>query len=1307
MSLKRWRRWLNSLAQPGPRPPVALRPPRLKAWLRLEEFEVRLVPSCSGTVAAGSLTVSCDSADNTVTVDHAGTNTTVNGAPFADASFTAIRINTGTGGGTVNLNATPGKPTTVNEVSGNPATVELSPATHNLDTIQGAVTVNGATASGSNLVINDQAHATATTYTLTASSVARPGAVAITYNTMFDMTVNGGSGANTYNVTNTGAEVLLTTGSGNDVVNVTATSPAGPLNVQTGSGTTTVNVSPTAHNLDAIQGDVSVLGRGPSTLVVNDQAHTANTTYSMNNPFGDTFTVARPGSGTVSYFGVDFVTVNSGSGANTYNVNSTDAGLTTLNTGNGNDVVNVEATTPLTINGGTGGVAVNLSPTAHNLGNIGSDVTVNGGSVSLDSLTLNDQARTANITYTLAGSSVFWSDAFAVSFNNRIRTLTVNGGSGANTYEITGTGASTLTTLTTGNGNDVVNITATSASRPLAVREGSGTVIVNVSPAAHNLDAIQGAVTVDGGTGTDTLNVNDQSHNISATYTLTASSVARPGAATITYGSLPMNFVNVNVGGGHNTCNVTNTGALNLTTLNTVAAADAVINVEATAPSRALTIQENGGGEGSVNFSPTAHNLDAIQGTVTVNPVSGFANVVANDQAHTANTTYTQSGATLTRSGAATINYGPSPGLNVVTVNGGSGANTYNVTDTKATRLTTLTTGNGNDVVNVEATFVDINGSHSLTINGGTGSVAVNLSPTARNLDTLGGNVTLNGSSTGFTTLTLNDQAHPVGNFFVLNASLVSLPQTRFISFNQINALIINGGTGTVAIGNTFNVQSTAANTAVTIHAGGRNDTINVGNAANTLDDIHGPLTVDGQAGTDTLNVNDQGSTTPHLYSVTSTRVIRAPGGPTIDYSNIEILNFHPGVTILPPPGNGNTVDVESTDANTAVEVDAGGDITVNVGNDQTGLDDLQGPVLVLANGGTEDMVGLNVNDQITADGQQYSLAQGGVTRTGAAPISYEGIQAVVVNGGGGGNLFDVEGVSPGTPATINTGLGNNLVRMRQHDLINDALALNGQGKSDALGYRAYTTDVYVNLQTGTATDIASFTGIRNLTGGGGNNILVGDGTQDSITGGSGRNLLISGGGTGQLTGGGAGDILIGGVTAYDQDPDSLEAILAYWAGSTDDYATRVANLRQGNGVPQLEAGITVFDGGAANTLTGNGDEIQGALNLFYVTEAGTITDQQPDEVAVDIDAGSAPRGGSGSPSRFRPPITPAGAAPDERSGQLGPTAHAAPHGLGGGTAGLLPRGAHPPNSVEQALPLDLVGCSGWQPFGGLDLGIW
>jgi hypothetical protein len=195
------------------------------------------------------------------------------------------------------------------------------------------------------------------------------------------------------------------------------------------------------------------------------------------------------------------------------------------------------------------------------------------------------------------------------------------------------------------------------------------------------------------------------------------------------------------------------------------------------------------------------------------------------------------------------------------------------------------------------------------------------------------------------------------------------------------------------------------------------------------------------------------------------------------------------------------------------------------------------------------------------------------------------------------------------------------------------APTLNAGSGTNTLDYTGYAGNVLVNFQTGEFTGFSSIANIQNVIGGQGANILVGDGNE-SLTGGTGQNLIISGGGTSQLVGGGAGDILIGGTTAYDTDDASLQAILNYWTTSGDDYPTRVANLRAGNGVPQLEAGLTVFDNGAANTLTGNGNEAQGLFNLFYVTEAGTVTDPQPDEVVVDIDnpAGAPPSANHGGP---------------------------------------------------------------------------
>ena len=145
-----------------------------------------------------------------------------------------------------------------------------------------------------------------------------------------------------------------------------------------------------------------------------------------------------------------------------------------------------------------------------------------------------------------------------------------------------------------------------------------------------------------------------------------------------------------------------------------------------------------------------------------------------------------------------------------------------------------------------------------------------------------------------------------------------------------------------------------------------------------------------------------------------------------------------------------------------------------------------------------------------------------------------------------------------------------------------------------------------MDLQTGSATGVrGGIANIQTVTGGSGGgagvyNILVGNGG-NVLTGGDGRrNLLIAGASASTLIGGNDDDILIGGTTAYDTEAGmvSLQAIMAYWSSTTDDYGTRVANLMSGNGVPLLDATM-VSNTGGGNTLMGNHGGA-GEMNLFY-----------------------------------------------------------------------------------------------------------
>jgi len=162
--------------------------------------------------------------------------------------------------------------------------------------------------------------------------------------------------------------------------------------------------------------------------------------------------------------------------------------------------------------------------------------------------------------------------------------------------------------------------------------------------------------------------------------------------------------------------------------------------------------------------------------------------------------------------------------------------------------------------------------------------------------------VTVNGSTANLhlfggssATLVVNDQASPPDPARVYTITATSFTRTdpvqpaRSISFGGFGTNVFNTS-GTV------NVQGTAAGTTTTVNAGAGDDTINVGSADNLLDGILGVLNIDGQGGKNTLNVNDQASTTPHTYKVTSTSVTRTnPGSVTINYSDIEHLHVHKG----------------------------------------------------------------------------------------------------------------------------------------------------------------------------------------------------------------------------------------------------------------------------------------------------------------------------------------------------------------------------------------------------------------------------
>jgi sugar lactone lactonase YvrE len=260
----------------------------------------------------------------------------------------------------------------------------------------------------------------------------------------------------------------------------------------------------------------------------------------------------------------------------------------------------------------------------------------------------------------------------------------------------------------------------------------------------------------------------------------------------------------------------------------------------------------------------------------------------------------------------------------------------------------------------------------------------------------------------------------------------------------------------------------------------------------------------------------------------------------------------------------------------------------------------------------------LELDDQGNAAGRTFSVTNTAIGWGGPA-LAYTGLGAMTIEGGSGGNTFNIQTTAASAAVSLVGGAGGDTFHFT------DGASLAGNivgGGAGTLDYSAYTTSVVVDLQTGLATGVGgSVSGIVNVIGGSGTpaaggtyNLLIGNGG-NALTGGTGRrNILIAGGNTSTLTGGDGEDLLIAGFTSYDTDPAlaNWRLIAAYWAGS-DDYLTRAANLSTGTGVPLLDATVVTGNGGD-NTLNGTG-----ALALIFTDGMDTLGIFDPGSLQITI----------------------------------------------------------------------------------------
>jgi hypothetical protein len=286
-------------------------------------------------------------------------------------------------------------------------------------------------------------------------------------------------------------------------------------------------------------------------------------------------------------------------------------------------------------------------------------------------------------------------------------------------------------------------------------------------------------------------------------------------------------------------------------------------------------------------------------------------------------------------------------------------------------------------------------------------------------------------------TYTFSDSGTTAGNTPITITDNTGIPGTTgggtgtvTVPGGSVTAVVINAGDQN----DTINVLSTQSGVPTSVNDGPGNDTFAVGDASNTLAGLAGAVTFNASGGTDSLTVNDQGTTAAVTYTVSGAGVTATSAGAGITYNSAV------GSLTLNGAGGGNTVTVTGTIAGTTtVNSGAGSDtvydlattgsLAVNgvAGQDvvQLGssspsfggtLANLNGSVSVTNAGGATV---LHVDDSGDSTAKTATLKDGSITGLAPATISWTptatstgGVTNLDVRGGSGGNTFTVANTS-------------------------------------------------------------------------------------------------------------------------------------------------------------------------------------------------------------------------------------------------------------------------------------------------------
>jgi Ca2+-binding RTX toxin-like protein len=687
----------------------------------------------------------------------------------------------------------------------------------------------------------------------------------------------------------------------------------------------------------------------------------------------------------------------------------------------------------------------------------------------------------------------------------------------------------------------------------IQVQAGDGDDAITLGDTSEGLDGIQGQISVAGEDGLDHLMVNDQGATAGKGYVLTANGLTRNGSLL-----------------------VDSYGTVEWVRLNTTAFNDSIV-VRSTAEASDWYVKA-GPRDDTLTAANTSGGLDGFLSRLQFDGEDGSLDrLIVDDTGSGGGRSFVVSLGSVRRTD------GPNRAeffydTETVLVKGGAFDDIFTVEATTA--AVTLDTDDGSDRVQV--------GDDAFT-----GYIG--------GWDLIQGALTVNGQAGG-DVLSLSDAPSSVGRTYTVTAASVSRPGAAPIEYASVESVELEGST---VHNDRFDVQSTAAGTAVTLRAGHGFNTVSVGStgyphANSTLDKIQGALTVEGGGSGTQLYLNDQGNGVGQTYTITATGVSRTGMAP-ITYKGLTGLSINAGRS-----NDAVTVEV-GQNAAMKVEVDGGvGDDLVNAStfqNDATLRGGL-GDDTLTAGLGNDRVEGGDGND-ILAGGDGLDTVLGGA---GSDTVSGgDGVDSI--DGG-----VDTDTLVESTPGWVYLDSAS-LQRTFGPTVITEPLAgveearLTGGETDDTISAYGFNGRVTIVGGTGNDTLITPLiSGPATLVGGDGDDTLVSWGGDDLLDGGNGNDSLTGWYGDDVLIGGAGTDVLVESVGTYSVLTDTQ------FTGAGTDALSGIESAALSGSYydDRIDAGafsgrVTVYGGDGSDTLIGaaGADQLVGGTGIDWIEGRG------------------------------------------------------------------------------------------------------